>query len=285
MNTATHTIEMPELNKSDLGNQATIRANAMRGEDIMKIPLDKIVIRQGFNVRVEMGDLEGLAQSILENGQSSPGRVDVLENGTFVLTDGHRRFKAMLILKEQGHEPFFKAIVNISKTTEEQRILQMFTTQDNKPLLPNEVAELIQRLVNLGYNPASVAKKIGKTAAYVSQMLEYATESPAIKQHVNNGHLAVSAVIKIKKAIPNQTERTEKITKAIENKKPDQKKITTSDVTGEIVNSFKELKKFLEIMDGTDLAGCKTETHNFVCAIINNEMSFDEIKEYFSTGR
>ena len=139
-----------ELTQEMLANTTTIRENSTRGEDIVKIALNKIVVRDGFNVREDYGDIEGLAYSMIENGQLLPGRVDALADGTFCLTDGHRRFKAMQKLAELGHEPLFKAVVNSKKTTEEQRILQMFATQDNKPLNPNEVAELINRLINLG---------------------------------------------------------------------------------------------------------------------------------------
>lgn len=223
---------MQELLPEHLGNRQTIRDNTQRGEEIVKIPLSKIIIREGFNVRVDYGDLEGLATSILENGQMLPGRVDVLADGMFVLTDGHRRFKAMQLLEAQGNEPMFKAIVNTAKTTEEQRILQMFTTQDNKQLTPHECAELIKRLVNLGYAQSEVAKKIGKTPGYVSQMLEYANESPEIKKHVQKGNLSVSTALKIKKAVPSTTERVKAVNKAVE-AKGEAKTVTAEAVTNE----------------------------------------------------
>jgi len=223
-----------ELTAAQLGNRNTVRDNTQRGEEIVKIELSKIVVRENFNVRQDYGDIDSLAYSILENGQTSPGRVDVLVDGTFVLTDGHRRFKAMQLLAELGHEPFFKAIVNTSKTTEEQRILQMFTTQDNKSLQPNEIAELINRLINLGHNQVSVAKKIGKTPAYISQMLSYANESPAIKEEVKKGNMTVSAVLKLQKDIPVQTERIKAVKDSVHHKVATKSatRITAQKVTG-----------------------------------------------------
>lgn len=216
----TSTLQFSELTADQMGNRETVRQNTQRGEEVVKIELSKIVIREGFNVRQDYGDLNELAYSILENGQTVPGRVDVLNDGTFMLTDGHRRYKALNLLVDMGHdEPMFKAIVNNTKTTEEQRILQMFTTQDNKPLAPHEIAELIQRLINLGYNQTSVAKKIGKTPSYISQMLSYATESPVIKEHVNNGHLNVSTALKLQKEIPVQSERVAAVNRAVNDKK------------------------------------------------------------------
>jgi len=234
MSNTTQTLLIPELSAQMLGNRETIRNNTQRGEEIVKIELSKIVVRDGFNVREDYGDIEELAMSILENGQTLPGRVDVLENGTFLLTDGHRRFKALQILAGMGNEPFFKAIVNNSKTTEEQLSLQRFTTQHNKPLAPAEVAELLQRLIHLGYSQSQVAKKVGKTPAYVSQMLAFATESPLIKQEVKNGNINVHTVIKLQKEIPVQSERVEAVQKAVKEKAETngKKAVTAHKVTG-----------------------------------------------------
>jgi len=228
------TVKIEEITQKDLGNRQTVRENSKAvSEDIVQISLDKIVIREGFNVRQDYGNIEELAISILENGQALPGRVDCLENGTFVLTDGHRRFEAMKWLVKQGHEtPFFKAIVNPKRTTEEQRILQMFITQDNKPLTPHETAEVFNRLTNLGYTLKEISTKVGKSITHISQMLEYAQEPPAIKEHVKSGRMTVATVNRLRKEIPSVTERIAAVNKSVgENTK---KKVTTRTVVGNI---------------------------------------------------
>jgi ParB/RepB/Spo0J family partition protein len=214
-----------------LGNDKIRRENSSKTGEIVKIPLNKIVIREGFNVRQEMGEIEELSKSILENSQIQPGRVDVLEDGTFSLVDGHRRYAALKLLEADGHEPYFIAIVNGSRTTEEQRILQMFITSDNKPLTAPEVAELILRLVNLGHDQISVANKIGKTPAYVYQMLSFANETPEIKNLVKEGKIKATTVFNVKRTIKNQVERTEKIKEAVANNTTD-KAVTLEAVTG-----------------------------------------------------
>ena len=276
------TLNIAELTANQLGNQNTIRENSKRGDEIAKIPLDKITVRENFNVREDYGDIEGLANSILENGQTLPGRVDILETGYFLLVDGHRRFKALQLLAEQGHEPYFLAIVNGKRTTEEQRILQMFTSQDNKQLEPVEVAELIQRLVNLGYKAADVAKKIGKSDVYVSQMLSFSAESPVIKEAVKEGHLTVTTALKLKKEIPLQSERNKAVIKAVSNKSSEKKTgLQVSDIA-ETVDSYKALKIALDEINENNLSGCKIETWDFVCGIIRNEYTTEQILKYFA---
>lgn len=42
------------------------------GRGFYLIPPDKIIVRQGFNVREDFGDIEGLANSMLKSGQKMP---------------------------------------------------------------------------------------------------------------------------------------------------------------------------------------------------------------------
>lgn len=237
-----------EFTKADFGTRETIRDNTKRGDEIYQIPLDKVIVRDNFNVRHDFGDIEGLANSILQNGQTQAGIVDTLANGTFVLVDGHRRTLALkLIWERTGILPMFEARVNKKGTTEEQRILQMFTSQDNKQLTPHECATQLKRLMNLGYsNQSDIARKIGKTPAYVSQMLSYANESDLIKDEVVNGNISVATVIQLQKDIPSQPERIAKVKDAVKKaaEKKDQEpasksklpgkaaKVTLQDVTG-----------------------------------------------------
>ncbi len=238
--------ELPEL-----GNEQVRRENSSKVGEIVRIALDKIVIREGFNVREDMGELEELSKSILNNGQSMPGRVDVAEDGTFILVDGHRRFSALKLLVEDGHEPYFLAIVNGKRTTEEQRILQMFTTQDNKPLTAPEVAELILRLVNLGHDQLSVANKIGKTPAYVSQMLGFANETPEIKNLVKEGKVKVSTVFNVRRTIKNQAERTQVIKDAVASSTTG-KAVTTEAITGSTEKKINAIANELIAIFGID---------------------------------
>lgn len=218
------------LTPENIGGRSVIRNNSLNYDQIVKIDLDKIIIRKGFNVRKDYGDIEALAASILENGQTLPGHVDALKNGTFMLTDGHRRFEALKLLVKQGIDIRFCAVVNKAKTSEEQRIIQMFTTQDNKHLEPVEVSELIQRLLKFGNSQIEVAVKIGKSTSYVSQMASFAKESEAVKQAVAKGNISVTEVLKIKKHIKSPTERTKAVETAI-SQNPN-KKLNTEKVVG-----------------------------------------------------
>lgn len=230
-----------ELTIESLGNRETVRANTQRGEEIVKIPLNKVVIRKDFNVREDYGDIASLSQSIKYNGQLHPGRVDVLKNGTFVITAGHRRFAAIKLLNDPAI--FFKAIVNGKDITEEDRLVLMFTDQDQKHLEPNEAAVIIQRLLNLGKTQGEIAMRIGRSQSYISQMIQFSREDKEVKDLVKSGKASISTVLKAKKEIKNKSERTEKIKTAAAKTG----KITLENLTGESERD-KKIKKLADLI-------------------------------------
>jgi ParB family chromosome partitioning protein len=179
----------------------------------------------------------------MENGQEIPAKVDAMADGTFVLTDGHRRYKALQVCEDSGMEVYLYAIVNKVRTTEEQRILQMFVTQDSKQLNASETAELFKRLENLGWTQEQIAKKVGKTQSYVSQMLSYANESPVIKAEVEAGNLTVANVLQMQKEHESQEERIDTVKEVV-------KRAKDEDVsTGKIISSDNKFKKAKRIAE------------------------------------
>ncbi len=196
---------------TEIGTRDHIRANSKRGAEIIRIPLDKIVIIKNFNKRKRdnFGDIESLAKSILENGQIMPGLVDVLKNGTFAVVDGHRRVEAHFLCKEWGHETFFEAKVNHNKTTEVDRIFMMFLSQDNQPLTLMEQAELITDLMQKHHMTVDeIRQKLGgKTKQWIYGLLKLNGIEEDMKEQVESGKLAATSALAIQNAIPDREQR------------------------------------------------------------------------------
>lgn len=73
-----------------------VQGQVQRSEDIFEIPLSTIVVED--RERDVYGDIDGLAMSIMQNGQLQP--IIVTEHGdAFQLVDGERRYRASLKLK------------------------------------------------------------------------------------------------------------------------------------------------------------------------------------------
>jgi len=189
-----------------------------RGRETLFFDFERIRPRPGFNARIEYGDIEALAKSILSNGLESPLIVDVAEvDGEIVayLNDGYRRHRAYQWLIDNGHDvKTVECFVNPKSITEEERLFKMFITQDNKALEPIEAADVFMRLVHLGHTPESVAKRIGKSLTYVKDYLKLAKGPEDIKMAVKTGVLSPSAAIVLSKKVKNENKRKEIIKEA-----------------------------------------------------------------------
>ena len=185
--------------------------------DVFKVDVRNIIQEDDFNARkvipytletivaqVEANendeDILELALSIKETG--------LLENlkgykkrgsELFVLTDGHRRLKAIFYLIATG-TPFHVVTMQKSSQKTEDRIIEMLVTGSmKKALKPVELAECFKRLLSLGFNKSEIAKKIGKSHTHVNNLLILAEQSKATKNQVAQGNIKASAVIALAK--------------------------------------------------------------------------------------
>jgi hypothetical protein len=202
------------------------KTSAKKSGAIYIVPLDKITVRDGFNVRdeIQADILEEKIISLLENGQISPGIADLIgtmesveqDEYKYMLVDGHYRYYACKELVARGHDEFnsMKLTINPKSTTERQRLLQMCNTQNSVPFTPNEWAKMFNLLKLSGMNQAEIARHCEKTPAYVSQMLTYFEEDEEIKNLVIVKRIAASTVVKLISDIPDRLERKRAIFKA-----------------------------------------------------------------------
>lgn len=206
-----------EIATSTLATREEIRKNTKTGRDTYKVPFLKIHPREGFNVRIDYGDIEGLANSILNHGLENPLTVDLLKDGTALLVDGYRRWTAYQWLSDHGHEVVdVECWVTPRTTTEEDRIFKMFVTQDNKQLEPVEAGEAFKRLENLGHSPETISKRLGKSITFVKNLIDLANEPMDIKNAVIQKRISASAVINLKKRVKNEGKRKAIVKDSIE---------------------------------------------------------------------
>jgi len=163
---------------------------------IYRIAPADIVIEDGFNCRQDYGDIKELANSIVESGLKNPLR-GYLKDGKFVVIDGHRRLKAINYAIKNGND--FKAVdcINDGKSNEETRLFDQLTCNSGKAFTPIEQSEVINRLSNLGWKQKDIAKKLGKTQAFVSQSLKIHSLPQKAKSLIHEGVMAVSFALQI----------------------------------------------------------------------------------------
>lgn len=270
----------------------TVEIKKERRSDILKVDPRSLVVEDGFNVRVDYGDIEDLARSIAQRGvmvalRGYRVKGEKGEQDTFSIVDGHRRQRAIMYALDtlNADIAYVPLILEPKGYSKEDRILDMFTLNDGKRLEPIEQAELFKRLVSLGWEPKDIAPKIGKSITYVWKMLDVANAPMKIKKAVESGDISANTVSQVITSTRGDEEKqSELVSQAIEKaKKEGRKKATTRHVKENVpknpVNVFEEAiskleKEFVE----SDFLNCSKEIVKFMKTKPSVDQAVDFIK-------
>ena len=189
-----------------------------------KVAFSELVIAEGFNQRIDYGDIEELKKSIIENGVRQP-LFGYKKDGKFVITDGHRRHKAIEIAIAEGVDVgFIPFVLEGANRTEEQRVLDMLILNDGKDLTLLEKGRAYQKLVDLGWNQTKIAEKLGKSIAHVNSAVTIANTDETVQEAVETGELSPSAALEIARA-NETTEGQAEMLKDLKGEKPVKKAV------------------------------------------------------------
>jgi ParB family chromosome partitioning protein len=236
--------------------------NVTKRTDILLVDPRNIVIVDGFNVRTDMGDIEALADSILETGLQVPLMAKKVKGeDKFELVDGHRRMTAVKYLLSKGYDiPFVKVLPFTGN--EEDRVLAMVTTgTGQKPLTELEQAEAIKRLVTFHYKPEEIAKKVGKSLPHIYNMLTLANASKKVKELVSSGDISGTTIVHIVRETSDEREQYRMVEEAIADaKKQGKKKATSKNVSVlKVKNISVKLKELIAELDKREIKNDKVE--------------------------
>jgi len=153
---------------------------------IKQIPLEKIKInpyqpRKVFNEEA----INELAASIKKHGLMQPIIV-VEENGEFILVAGERRLRAVKSIGEKE----IKAIIS-DISLNELREYALIENIQREDLNPVEIAASLQALINEhGYTHEALAKNIGKSRSYISNILRLLALPDFVKEKVSKNEIS-----------------------------------------------------------------------------------------------
>jgi len=184
--------------------------------DIMLVDPRNVIVEPEFNVRKDMGDIEGLAHSVMTDGVIVPIEgYKVRGEDKYILTDGHRRMLAVnLAIKNNaegkaGFEDISKIqairLLPSSPHIEDRLYIMAITGEKKKDLTDLEKAVMYARLLELGI---AKGKKKGEaikeicTRLAISQATFYnihkLNELPEeIKVSIAGGYISGSTVVTI----------------------------------------------------------------------------------------
>lgn len=174
--------------------------NKTKRTDIYSIDPRAIKVVDGFNSRVDFGDLEELANQIHETNNQllNPISVQVNKNAdgtdTYNLVDGERRYRAIMLLIERGENiPYIKALIVPNNTAKDELYVQQALRNTGKNFNEYEWGLLAKKLKDeCGLTTAEIARKLGKNPGVVTYWLQILDYPEDIQEVIKNNELGGS---------------------------------------------------------------------------------------------
>lgn len=201
---------------------------AIKRTDMLKVPLSQIDVEEGFNVRKDYGDIDGLARQFASQGQKQP--IKGIRNGERItITVGHRSFEAIKLANEkyigkEGYrkEPFTTALVITEKLDEKGRVLEMLLDgEGRKPLTNSEMVSGIKRLLDMGVPRKEIVDSLGmgSSQAQAYNLVKAAEAPKAVQEMMDKGVISVAKVNELQRSTDTDEELVDAATKFTEEKK------------------------------------------------------------------
>ncbi|WP_312836664.1 DNA-binding protein [Pantoea sp.] len=173
--------------KENNGTEITVKKTFL-------VPLSELYVEPGYNVReIDQEHVAEFRDAFIAGEFVPPLTVQVSDKGIKII-DGHHRYYGAVAATESGHEIARLECKDFSGT-EADRIAFMVTSSQGKALTPLERAAAYQRLVNQGWTPAEVAKKVKRSAADVNHHLQLLECGDALIAMVKTGEVAPSTAV------------------------------------------------------------------------------------------
>lgn len=176
----------------------------MKRKDMFFVPLDKLKLQDDFNQRLDYGNIAELAEQIRnsDEGVKTPLR-GFKKDGMFVITDGHRRFKAVQYLKNKyGIEievPFLKEKKGYTDT---ERFFDQILLNEGKEFSQIEKGRVVKKLQDYGLELGEISARLGVSATAISNWLKLTEiQNKELASKIANGTVPAKVAIgKISKA-------------------------------------------------------------------------------------
>lgn len=176
----------------------------MRAE-LPRLRLDQIHTEPGFNPAETEADyaqrVDGIVNHLRLGGSVPPIEVRPHDEGGMWIVDGHARVDAyrraqaagVPLHDEDGH---VYVLATIFQGSDADRTLRLITSAEGRTLSPLQQSEVMKRLRGYGWSPSEIARKTGRSAEYISQLLALGDADSDIKALVTTGQ--VSALVAAK---------------------------------------------------------------------------------------
>ena len=257
------------LEDVEAGYIKSIPNNGIKEIDVKKIKPNPYQPRKIFNEEA----IKELAASIEKHGLMQP-IVVIEDKDEYILVAGERRLKA---IKSLNKDKIKAIIVDISlNDLREYALIENIQREDLNPI---EIAYSLKALIEEhGYTHEELAKNIGKSRSYISNLLRLLSLPEYVQNKISqnkltfghakilsglNGEELKNVIDEIEKKSLNVRE-TEKLIRKIKNKKEDE------EINKDMLVLVEKLKKF----------GIKVNIgNNYVKLMFKNEKDFENLRK------
>ena len=275
--------------------------------NIMLVDPRNLVIEEGFNKRVDYGDIPALALSIVQFGLIDAVKAHkVRGEEKYIVTDGHRR-QAALMLAIENHDKGVKGFEDISliervpvlpasANLKERLYIMAITGETKKVLTDMEKVEMYEALLEMGKEEGKkrsetireICANLGISQAAVYNTLKISDLSDSIKSKIADNIISATTVVAIVRELKDPVQQEKAVEAAIANtaklSEASGKKVkaTAKDVKG--LKSKTPMARIQEIVDKLETNKVNNVRANALKALlkgIDEKHSFNKLYELF----
>lgn len=200
---------------------------------VLDIPLERVLEATSNTRRSSWGDLEGLAASMREQGQITPGLVRPIGE-RFGLVVGARRFRAV---KLAGLAMFRAEVRELDDVAAHE--IRMIENNQREDVSPLEEAEAFQTArASHGRSVEEIAARLGRTPAYVYQRLRLLELAKEARDLVEADRLGIDSALLLAQ-LPPEAQRD--VVRIVDSSWRRGRRITKADVVEAIDDNMMEL--------------------------------------------
>lgn len=277
--------------------------------DLMLVDPNNITVEPGFNVRKDMGDIEGLALSLVIDGLLVPIEgYKVRGEDRYVLTDGHRRLAAVKVAiqnhkdKKAGFEDISKIqllrLIPTSSNIVDRLYIMAITGEKKKDLTDLEKSDMYNRLLEHGIAQGKkkgdvikeILARLQISLATFYNILKINTLPEEIKEAIANNSISGGTVVTIVREIKDEAEQIKAVKDAISNAKAASEatggktktKATASNVKGlKTQTVLQKLRELSEKLEKEEVTNIRTKLLSNLIEGLENKDSIKDLVKLF----
>ena len=165
---------------------------------VFNIDPRKIDVMEGFNQRIDFGDIDELAAQIKEQGLLEAISVVPYEKDgetRYLLVNGERRVRALRKLIADGEDVGEIPANFVDGNTDDVNLLvQQFMRNEGKKFNDVEFGKLCQKLKDMGKSNSEIARMLGKNPGVITYALQSLSYDPRIREMIEQGKIGGTEV-------------------------------------------------------------------------------------------